>query len=109
MFGMELAYIGWHFIGPSVEINVNSLTVSGRDPVIMMNDLRTLSICSNDITYNSILLQDNVSNTCGVYGIYYLFHRYRGHTLDSILSHFSNNLVLNDAVVGAFILKMIIK
>ena len=52
--------------------------------------------------YNSIRLQAPNSSTCGLYCLYYLYHRLRGHTFFEILDRFSKDLEHNDALVIDF-------
>ena len=52
--------------------------------------------------YNSIRLQPPNSSTCGLYCLYYVYHRLRGLTFSEILDRFSRDLEHNDAVVIDF-------
>ena len=57
----------------------------------------------NRITYNSVPLQDENSEACGKFCIYYLAHRCRGLDMHDILSHFSLNTMLNEAIVDTYV------
>ena len=47
-------------------------------------------------------VQSPVSNTCGLFCLYYAYFSYRGCQLEHILSTFSNNLLVNETVVAQF-------
>ena len=53
--------------------------------------------------YYSKTLQSLISEVCGHYTVYYILFRSRGCSLSEILSHFSNNVSLNDKTVEHFI------
>lgn len=57
--------------------------------------------------YTSLPVQSMYSSFCGLFCIYYLYHKARGKSLANILSDFHpNNLPLNDYVVHNFIVKL---
>ena len=57
---------------------------------------------SSSWTYNSKTLQSLISEVCGHYTVYYIF-RSRGCSLSEILTHFSDNVSVNDKTVEHFI------
>ena len=68
---------------------------------------RRFNDCLNDnvkgILYNGKALQPTDSNMCGAYVLYYLYYRCRGYKMLHIISHFSNQGVINDLIVKTFI------
>ncbi len=62
-----------------------------------------LSGGTKDIVYNRKVLQANGSNMCEAYALYYLYYRCRGYKMAEILSHFSNQCIVNDLIVKTFI------
>ena len=44
-------------------------------------------------------LQSISSNLCGLYCIYYLQLRIRGHNMNDIVNHFGSNCKINDAII----------
>ncbi len=54
-------------------------------------------------TYNSKRLQDYISTVCGQYCIFYLLHRCRGWSLNSITGLFTEDRRNNDQQVNAFV------
>jgi len=55
--------------------------------------------------YNSEELQNLFSAVCGEYCIFYLMHRSRGVSMNSVVNLFSNDKILNDEKVYGFIAK----
>ena len=58
---------------------------------------------SSSWDYNSKTLQSLISEVCGHYTVYYILFRSRGCSLSEILTHFSNNVSLNNKTVEHFI------
>ena len=54
-------------------------------------------------TYNSKTLQSLISEVCGHYTVYYILFRSRGCSLTEILTHFSDNVSVNDKTVERFV------
>ena len=56
------------------------------------------------ITYicNTVRLQGR-KKVCGEYTLYFSYYRCRGYTMNSIVNHFSNDLVNNDSIVEIFV------
>lgn len=59
---------------------------------------------SKRFLHNNIQLQSNYSNMCGQFCCFYILHRMRGWSLDSIINDFSfTNLARNDEKVYQFV------
>ena len=58
---------------------------------------------SSSWTYNSKTLQSLISEVCGHYTMYYILFRSRGCSLSEILTHFSDNVSVNDKTVERFV------
>lgn len=54
------------------------------------------------VRYNNEQLQSNLSNYCGMYCLYFLFHRHAGVTFVNILNNFNLNKKSNDMIVKKF-------
>ena len=52
--------------------------------------------------YNYIRLQDKQSSNCGLFCIYFLYHRLKGFAFEEIMDKFSRNLKKNDIEVVCF-------
>jgi hypothetical protein len=62
--------------------------------------------------FNRRKLQSTWSDVCGQYCIFYLSHRARGQSMNTIVQLFDNNTMLNDAKVFQFVknhFKVIVK
>ena len=57
----------------------------------------------NYVTYNSVRVQGPLSSSCGQFCIYYLSHRVRGRSMNTIVNDFSVNLTENDICVVNFV------
>lgn len=53
--------------------------------------------------FNTRKLQSDWSDVCGLYCIFYLSHRARGHSMNKIVQLFTNDTMLNDAKVSQFV------
>ena len=53
--------------------------------------------------YNTKVLQSFDSGVCGQWVCYYLLHRYRGYSMEDIVSRFGDDLHENDHYVASFI------
>lgn len=58
-------------------------------------------------TFNQRKLQSERTAVCGEYCVYYLLHRARGASMNSIVKRFSNNRINNDQKVYEFVLKLL--
>lgn len=57
-------------------------------------------------SYNTYMLQQLLSSTCGLYAVYFLITKARGGTLHTVLRHFrSNKQWLNDRTVTRLVLE----
>lgn len=72
----------------------------GRQPFFYSNAIT--NFIGNKCVYNSMRLQPPNSSTCGLYCLYFLYHRVRGKSFLNILETFSNDLEHNDAIVIDF-------
>lgn len=77
----------------------------GQPPEIYSSDIVDfLNNNSKRWTKNNRMLQSLDSNVCGQFCIYYLVHRCRGFSMNSIVSRFDKkNTRLNDAIVFEFV------
>ena len=58
---------------------------------------------SNYMIMNNKVLQSLDSSVCGEYCIYYLIHRCRGFSMQTIVNHFSKRKRINDSIVYEFV------
>ena len=76
----------------------------GFPPVYYNDDFPRYSKNRGDTVRNKKTLQALTSDFCGFYCIYYLYHRTRGHSLDSIVKTFRvKDRVGNDRYVERFV------
>ncbi len=59
-----------------------------------------------DVHNNTIQVQSSYSSTCGQYCLYYMYHRIRNQTMDSIMHRFTSDLDKNDSMVTMWVNKM---
>ena len=52
--------------------------------------------------YGTLRLQNNDSNTCGLFCLYYTYYTCRGCLLESVTNNFTNNLHKNKIIVVQF-------
>lgn len=52
------------------------------------------------IHYNMMQLQQLNSKVCGMYAASFVIHMIKGHSLDSFISKFSKNLLINDLFIA---------
>ena len=64
---------------------------------------RFLDSHSSSWDYNSKTLQSLISEVPGHYTVYYILFRSRGCSLSKILTHFSDNVSVNDKTVERFV------
>lgn len=57
-------------------------------------------------TFNNKQLQSNFTNVCGDYCIFYLLHRARGVSMNSIVNLFSSNKERNDVLVYDYVMRL---
>ena len=57
-----------------------------------------VTFVGDDYVYNAAPMQQNFSNVCGFYCVYYILHRARGHSMVDII----DTLIIND---GDFVVK----
>lgn len=72
----------------------------GNFPNYYSTDL--LSILGAKFIYNCQRIQPKHSSTCGLYCLYYIYHRFKGLNFVEILQDFSNYLDYNDNIVVKF-------
>jgi hypothetical protein len=72
----------------------------GRSPLYYSKNL--LRVLGHRFVHNTIRLQSYNSSTCGLFCLFYLYHRVRNINFMEILSAFSNNLEQNEDVVIDF-------
>ena len=72
----------------------------GRAPTYYSKNI--IHFLGSRYMYNSIRLQPPQTSTCGLYCLYFLYHRIRGFSFLEILESFSKNLQHNDVVVIDF-------
>jgi len=76
----------------------------GQSPhLYSKNFVNFLEINSNEWSMNHNVLQSLDSSVCGEYCVYYLIHRCRDFSLQTIVNHFSNRKRINDAIVYKFV------
>ncbi len=51
------------------------------------------------VKWNQLALQPLTSSTCGLYVIFYILTRSRGHSLDDFIACFTNDATLNDETI----------
>ena len=62
-----------------------------------------LQINSTNWSMNHKMLQSLDSSVCGEFCVFYLVHRCRGISLNTVVNHFSNKKRLNDSIVYEFV------
>ena len=96
--------IHWVVLYRSAQGNYEFFDSFGRPPQYYDERFKTfLQRDLRDPIHNSMPLQDNDSDLCGAYVVYFLYFRSRGLTMKNIISHFSSNSRLNDKLVKAFV------
>ena len=58
------------------------------------------------IVYNKRQVQDQLSATCGQHCVFYLHHRAKGAPFSRVLSLYTDNLKMNDAMVSKYVQKL---
>lgn len=64
--------------------------------------VRSLRTNSSSFVYNTVRLQNDVSNACGQFCLYYIYHRLRGVSMKDIVKQF-RHYPNNDYYVNAFV------
>ena len=72
----------------------------GKNPDNYIHNL--LMLKRKQYQYNNVRLQNYLTDTCGLYCIYFSYYISRGWTLRQILSRFSDNLYKNEYIVKKF-------
>ena len=54
-------------------------------------------------TWNNRKLQSSLSEVCGQYCIFYLYHKSRGYSMSKIVNMFTDNRRLNDCKVACYV------
>lgn len=72
----------------------------GNAPLFSVNNFLILN--GPNYLYNSKRVQSYVSETCGLFCLFYCYFRCRSFSFKEIMSMFSNNLKLNEAIVIYF-------
>ena len=57
----------------------------------------------NYYKYNMIKLQSDQSQSCGYFCLYYIIHRSRGRSMETIMKDFTSDLYKNEKTVRTFI------
>ena len=70
-----------HWLAVYFDKDVEYLDSLGLFPL----DSRLENYLSEDYVYNTAPMQQNFSNACGFYCIYYILHRARGHSMVDII------------------------
>jgi hypothetical protein len=78
----------------------------GKSPSFYSENLLNFLLEENSkgFIYNSFPLQSSSSTSCGMFCLYFLYHRIRGYTFSQILEKFGKNLEMNDSIVVDFYL-----
>lgn len=63
---------------------------------------RLCLLAPSSIIYSKACLQHESSSSCGLYCIFFIRHKCLGHSLPSILSHFSRSRGVNEIIVATF-------
>ena len=120
VFILKISYLLWSILG--VMLLTPSTAPGGHWVAMLFNNPRSaeffdsyglhpivygltdfLDSHSSSWTYNSKTLQSLISEVCGHYTVYYILFHSRGCSLSEILTHFSDNVSLNDKTVERFI------
>ena len=120
VFILKISYLLWSVLG--VMLLTPSTTPGGHWVAIFFNNPRSaeffdsyglhpivygltdfLDSHSSFWDYNWKTLQSLISEVCGHYTLYYILFHSRGCSLAEILTHFSDNVSVNDKTVEYFI------